>query len=163
MDLSSRTQKFIGSVVSVLRGRVFGAEDVYIHLIKIKRMLLLFYDVNCLRVDRCSCYEKTECDLEYSVALGFGCLHADLNMRNKLKQCGTMFFQVLIDIKFLPFSHTLKCCNTTSLLLHWPENWYDSKSEAKKLSHNYGLWSITCSDTIRPSVVKVFDLHSQCI
>ena len=50
-NISVRSQKFIGSVALVLRGRVFVAEDVYIKVIKTKCMSLLFYGVDCLRVD----------------------------------------------------------------------------------------------------------------
>ena len=38
----------------------------------------------------------------------------------------------------------------------------NSLSVVKKLSHNYGLWSITCGDDITNSVVNAFDLHFQC-
>ena len=51
VDISTRSQKFIGSVASMLRGCVFGAKDGYIHVIKTKGILLLFYGVDCLRVD----------------------------------------------------------------------------------------------------------------
>ena len=66
-------------------------------------------------------------------------------MRNKLKQYGTISFKFLIDMKFLLFLHNLKCCNTTSLLLHGLAYWSDSSSEVMKLFHKfwalvYHLW-----------------------
>ena len=57
MNIAARSQKFIGLVASVLRGRVFGVEDVYIQVIKTKCMPLLFYGADCLRVDA---YGKTD-------------------------------------------------------------------------------------------------------
>ena len=48
VDISATSQKFIGSVVSVLRGHVFGTEDIYIHVIKTKCMPWLFYGVDRL-------------------------------------------------------------------------------------------------------------------
>ena len=47
MDISARSQKFIGSVASMLRGRMFGAEDVCIHVTKTKCIpfiVLIIYD-----------------------------------------------------------------------------------------------------------------------
>ena len=51
VDVSERSRKFIGSVASVLRGRVIGEENVYVHVIKTKCMPLLFYGIDCLRLD----------------------------------------------------------------------------------------------------------------
>ena len=48
VNISIKSQKFKGSVALVLRGRVFGVEDVYIHVIKIKCIPLLFYGADCL-------------------------------------------------------------------------------------------------------------------
>ena len=70
VNISARSQNFNGSVASVIRGRVFGADDVYIHVIKTKCVCLccfmaLIVNEHILR--------KTEYYLEYSVSLGFRC------------------------------------------------------------------------------------------
>ena len=36
IDISNRCGKFIGSIASVLRGRIAGAEDIYVNVIKTK-------------------------------------------------------------------------------------------------------------------------------
>ena len=55
VDVSERSRKFIGSVAFVLYGRVMGEENVYVHVVKTKCMLLLFYDIVCLRLDSYVC------------------------------------------------------------------------------------------------------------
>ena len=49
IDISNRFGKFIGSIVSVLRGRIAGAEDIYVNVIKTKCLLILFYGIDCLK------------------------------------------------------------------------------------------------------------------
>ena len=51
VGVSERSRKFIGSVASVSRGRVMEEENVYVHVIKTKCMPLLFYGIDCLRLD----------------------------------------------------------------------------------------------------------------
>ena len=51
VDVSKRSRKFIGWVTSVLRGRVMGEENVYVHVVKTKCMPLLFYDI--AEIDGC--------------------------------------------------------------------------------------------------------------
>ena len=50
IDISERSHKFIGSVASILRGRIAGFNDVYIDtgLVKSKCMPILFYGVDGL-------------------------------------------------------------------------------------------------------------------
>ena len=45
VDVSERSRKFIGPVASVLRGRVMGEENVYVHVVKTKCVPLLFYGI----------------------------------------------------------------------------------------------------------------------
>jgi hypothetical protein len=41
IDITARSRKFIGSVASVLRGQVAGADEVYVHVIKTKCMCFM--------------------------------------------------------------------------------------------------------------------------
>ena len=123
---------FIGSVASLLRGREFSAEYVYIHEIKTKCMPLLFYGVDCLRVDAYA-MEKLSRPIIWNTAFRWVLSFRRFeHMHNKLRQCGTISFKFLINMKFLLFVHNLKCCNTTSLLLYLLANCYDSSSEVMK-------------------------------
>ena len=117
---------------------------------------MLFYGVDCLRVDA-NTTEKLSIIWNTAFRWVLGVRRSE-HMRNKLRLCGAMAFKFLIDMKFLLFLHNLKCCNITSLLLHRLANW---SSEVMKLLQ-YGLWSITCGDAIKLSVVQAFDLHCQC-
>ena len=48
IDISERSHKFIGSVASILRGRIAGFNYAYINIDKFKCMPILFYDVDVL-------------------------------------------------------------------------------------------------------------------
>ena len=48
IDISERSHKFIGSVMSSLRGRIAGFNDVYINIVKSTCMPILFYGVDVL-------------------------------------------------------------------------------------------------------------------
>ena len=52
MLLIVHVYKFIGLVASVLRGRVAGAEYVYMNVVKTKFLPILSYGIDCLRLDR---------------------------------------------------------------------------------------------------------------
>ena len=51
VDVSERSRKFIDSVASVLRDRVMGEENVCVHVVQTKCMLLLLYGIDYLRLD----------------------------------------------------------------------------------------------------------------
>ena len=48
IDISEQSHKFIGSVASILRGRIAGFNDAYINIVKSKCMPILFYGVDVL-------------------------------------------------------------------------------------------------------------------
>ena len=106
IDISERSRKFIGSVVSILRGRIAGFNDLYINIVKSKCMQILFYgvDVLCLQGQ-----ELAKMSVVWNTAFRWvlGVRRND-RMRNHLKNCGTMSFAYLLDLRFLLFLFSLK-------------------------------------------------------
>ena len=90
--MSEHSRKFIGSVASVLRGRVMGEENVYVHVVKTKCMPLLFYGIVCLRLDSIGMQKlKIFWNTAFRWVLS---VSKPQPKRIYLKQCGTRLFHL---------------------------------------------------------------------
>jgi hypothetical protein len=155
VDVSERSKKFIGSVASVLRDRVIGGEDVYVHVIKTKCMPLLFYGIDCLRLDSISLQKLTVIwNTAFRWALG---IYNRQPMRNFLRKCGTMSFQFIVDLRFLIFIHRLSsnCTKLMDKLLIW----YNGTFEMKEILQRYKLWKGCDLHDINNAVSDMFNNH----
>jgi hypothetical protein len=155
INASARSRKFVGSVASVLRGRVNDANDVYLHVIKTKCLPLLVYGIDCLRVDNRQVRKLAVVwNTAFRWVLGINRFES---MRNILRQNGTMSFQFLIDLKFLLFIKKLQ--SNSNILVSKLVYWCYAKGEVKGLLRKYGLWSVSNVNEIKRAVHLKFDLH----
>jgi Reverse transcriptase (RNA-dependent DNA polymerase) len=155
IDVSERSRKFIGSVAAVLRGRVAGAEDIYVNVIKTKCLPLLFYGIDCLRLDgRAVTKLSVVWNTAFRWVLG---VNRFMSMRTHLRRCGTMSFAFLIDLKLLVFIAKLRAHSTK--LLSRLLTWYSTGVEFKGLLHKYGLCVISKENEISQAIYNAFDLH----
>ena len=159
IDISKRSHKFFGFVASILRGRIAGFIDVYINLVKSKYMPILFYgvDVLCLygqKLAKMSVVWNTA----FRWVLG---VRRNDRMRNHLKNCGTMSFAYLLDLRFLLFLFSLKG-ESTQLLSRLPCVSFNSDI-FKSLLNKYGVLCFDNILQIRKIVHRAFELHCKSV
>lgn len=91
----------------VLRGCVARAEKVYVNVVKTKCLPILFYRIDCLRLDRRLVSKLNVVCTAFRWILG---VSRYVLIRTYLRQSGTISFAFLIDLRFLLFMYRLKKC-----------------------------------------------------
>ena len=105
-----------------------GEENAYVHAVKTKCVPLLFYGIDCLRLDSV-CMQKLTVVWNATFRWVFGVFERQ-PMRVYLKQCGTTSFKFLVDLRFLLFVYKMStnCTKLQGKLL----TWYNSSCKMKK-------------------------------
>ena len=96
IDMSHRFGNFIGSIASVLKGRIAETEDNYVNVIKTKYLPILFYGTDDLKLES---WDVRKFSVVWNTAFRwiFG-INRCVHMRQYLKHCGTMLLAFLIDM-----------------------------------------------------------------
>ena len=159
VDLTERSRKFIGSVASVLRGRVMGEENVYVHVIKTKCMPLLFYGIDCLKLDS-ACMQKLTVVYNTAFRWVLGVSKREY-MRVYLRKCGTMSFKYLVDLRFLLFVYKMStnCTKLLGKLLIW----YKCTYEMKDIMLKYKLWNGCTMYEINRAITNAFNNYCDVV
>jgi hypothetical protein len=153
VDFTNRLNKFHAAVGAVLREKLHGFEDVYVHLLLTKCMPILFYGVDALIFSGKNLQLVTKA---WNMAFRwiFGLRKFD-STRLLLKSCKTMSAKFLIHMRWLLFYNSVSVSN--SLLVHNLWLWVCMHNSYRQLLSSYRLFNVDSRCLIRMAISDSFN------